>query len=186
MIDENKNPWQILSNAKKYESPWIKINEYDVIHPSGKNGIYGVVDFKNYAIGILPLDKDLNTWIVGQYRFPLNKYSWEIPEGGGPKNIDILDSAKRELVEECGIIAKDWRKIYHFNTSNSCTNEHAYIFLATDLTFTQSSPEDSEQLQVKKIPFSVLYEMVLANEITDSLTIIAVFKVHDIISNGLL
>ena len=186
MIDENINPWQTISNNFKYESPWIKINEYDVIHPTGKPGIYGVVDFKNYAIGILPLDKDYNTWIVGQYRFPLNKYSWEIPEGGGPKNEDILTSAKRELEEECGIKAKEWTKIYTFNTSNSCTNEEAYIFLARDLSFTQSSPEDSEQLQVKKIPFSKLYQMVLENEITDSLSIIAVFKTQDLISKGLL
>ena len=186
MINENNNPWQIVKNANKYESPWIKITEYDVIHPSGKQGIYGVVDFKNYAIGILPLDNDYNTWIVGQYRFPLNKYSWEIPEGGGPKEENILVSAKRELEEECGIIAKEWRNIYYFNTSNSCTNEQAYIFLARELSFTQSSPEDSEQLQVKKIPFSQLYQMVLNNEISDSLTIIAVFKTQYLISNGLI
>lgn len=186
MIDENINPWKTLDKHDKYENPWIRITEYDIIHPSGKPGIYGVVDFKNYAIGIIPLDKDYNTWIVGQYRYPLNKYSWEIPEGGGLKHLDILESAKRELMEECGIEAKIWTRIYEFNTSNSCTTEESFIFVARDLSFTASNPEDSEELQVKKIPFAKLYEMVLNNEVTDSLTIIGVFKAQDLINRGVL
>lgn len=185
-IDETNNPWKTVNSELKYESPWIKVIEHKVINPSGKEGIYGCVNFKNIAIGIIPLDKDLNTWIVGQYRYPLNKYSWEIPEGGGKKEVAPLISAQRELKEECGIIAHKWTSIHEFNTSNSCTDEHAIIFVAQQLEFHNAEPEETEQLQVKKIPFQKLYQMVIDNEITDSLTIVAVFKLHYLLQNKLL
>lgn len=186
MIDENHNPWQTLSSERKYESPWITVTEHQIINPSGTKGIYGCVNFKNLAIGIIPLDKDLNTWIVGQYRYPLSTYSWEIPEGGGKKELSPLISAQRELKEECGIIAQKWTKIHEFNTSNSCTDEHAIIFVAQQLEFHQAEPEETEQLQVKKIPFKTLYQMVIANEIMDSLTIIAVLKLNYLLEKRLL
>jgi hypothetical protein len=101
-MDENYNPWRVLNRKEIYDNAWINVTQFDVINPAGGNGIYGKVHFKNWAIGILPLDDALNTYLVGQYRFVLNQYSWEIPEGGGPIGIDALESAKRELREETG------------------------------------------------------------------------------------
>src|ERR1041384_5055763 len=107
-MDEQQNPWQILSSKEVYDNKWIAVTEYDVINPNGGKGIYGKVHFKNLAIGILPLDDQLNTWLVGQYRFTIDQYSWEMPEGGGEMDTDPLESAKRELLEETGLKAKKW------------------------------------------------------------------------------
>src|SRR5436853_3796187 len=105
-----ENPWKIISTKRAYDNQWLSVAEHQVTNPSGNPGLYGVVHFKQFAICVLPLDDDYNTWLVGQYRFPLNEYSWEIPEGGGLLNIDPLNSAKRELMEECGIEAESWTK----------------------------------------------------------------------------
>src|SRR5688572_31918894 len=108
MIDETKNPWTTISEEVKYENPWIKVEEHQVLNPAGKPGIYGKVHYKHIAIGIIPIDEENNTWIVGQYRYPLLAYSWEIIEGGGKIGVDPVESAKRELLEEAGIIAEEW------------------------------------------------------------------------------
>ena len=167
-----RGPWKILSQRLIHESPWIAIDHYDVITPAGTAGTYTTVDFKNWAIGVVPIDDEGHTYIVGQYRFPLEEYSWEIPEGGGKKQETLLASAQRELLEETGITATDWQLIYEFRTSNSVTNERAYIFLATGLQFGNAEPEETEELALKRIPFSELLAMVYRNEITDSLTVI--------------
>ncbi len=175
MHSEN-NPWKINSSKEHYDSPWINVVEHQVTNPAGKPGIYSVVHFKNLAICVLPLDHDYNTWVVGQFRFPVNKYSWEIPEGGGPIDVDPLESAKRELMEECGIAAASWTRIAECNLSNSGTDERSIIYVAKDLSFHQSQPEETEVLMVKKIPFQELYRMVMDGEIMDAPTIIAVLK----------
>jgi 8-oxo-dGTP pyrophosphatase MutT (NUDIX family) len=186
MLNEVKNPWKILDSSEIYNNPWIKLTEHKVLNPSNNPGIYSVVHFKHLAIGVIPLDENLNTWIVGQYRFPLNKYSWEIPEGGGKHNADPLESAKRELSEEVGLAANKWTLIQEFNTSNSVTDEHSLIYLAQELSFHESHPEDDEELIVKKIPFSELYDMVLNGEIMDSLTIVAVYKTKALLDQKLI
>src|ERR1700740_2849999 len=119
MNDKEKNSWQTLTSELKFETPWIKVTKHDVLNPAGKPGIYGVVTFKNLAIGVLPIDNEYNTWLVGQWRYPLGEYSWEIPEGGGPLSEEPLASAKRELKEETGIIAKKYTEIARMHTSNS-------------------------------------------------------------------
>jgi 8-oxo-dGTP pyrophosphatase MutT (NUDIX family) len=179
-----ENPWKINSSKDLYENPWISLTEYKVEDPSGNPGLYTTIKFRNRAVGILPLDKNLNTWIVGQYRFPLNKYSWEIPEGGVLDSEELEKGALRELSEETGINASKLRLISEFNTSNSVTSEEAYIYLAEDLEEGDAHPDPDEQLVVKKIPFSELYQMVLNGEISDSLTIIAVYKVEYLIRTG--
>jgi ADP-ribose pyrophosphatase len=179
-----ENPWQTLTSETVYESAWIKIIKDDVINPAGNPGLYSTVNFKNIAIGILPLDEHNNTWIVGQYRYPINQYSWEIPEGGGPLHLDTLDSAKRELSEETGISAKKWTKIQEMHLSNSVTNEFAILYIAQDLEFGDSHPEETEQLIVKKIPFETLYQMVVCGEITDSLSVAAVLKTKLLMLEG--
>lgn len=172
----HENPWITLSSEIVHETPWVRINHHKVINPGGSEGIYTVTEFKNLAIGILPLDEDNNTWIVGQYRYPLHLYSWEIPEGGGHPDVPPQESAARELQEECGLLAKDWQLLMTSHTSNSATNEVAYIFVAKGLSPTEAHPDDDERLEVRKLPFSELYRMVMDNEITDSLSVMAVLK----------
>ncbi len=171
------NPWQITSENKVYDNPWISLTEYQVINPAGNPGIYGKVHFKNIAIGVLPLDDDLNTYMVGQYRFPLNQYSWEMPEGGGSLDTDPLDSAKRELLEETGLKATEWTEIQRLHLSNSVSDELSILYLARGLQQFEAEPEETEQLVIKKLPFEEVYQMVCRGEITDAMTVAAVLKV---------
>ena len=176
-MNEQQNPWQIIDGQEVYSNSWISLTHYNVINPSGGVGIYGKMHFKNYAIGIFPLDEDLNTYLVGQYRFPVESYSWEMPEGGGPLQDDPLDSAKRELLEETGLKATEWTKILEMHLSNSVSDEKSIIYLCRNLSQHQAMPEETEQLVVKKVPFDEVYEMVKVGKITDSLTVAAVMKV---------
>ena len=183
MID--KNPWITKSSQEIYDNAWISLTEHQVIHPGGKDGIYGVVHFKNIATGIIPLDENNNTWIVGQFRYTLNKYSWEIPEGGGKIGIDALVSAQRELLEETGIKAGKWTEIMRIDLSNSVTDEIGVAFVARDLSFFDPEPDDDEQLEVVKLPFEEVFRMAMEGEITDSLALNAIFKTKFLLDKGL-
>lgn len=181
-----KNPWTTLNSTEIYNNPWIKVTEHNVLNPKGGKGIYGVVHFKNYAIGIVALDEDMNTYLVGQYRYPLERYSWEIPEGGGKLDGSPLESARRELLEETGLKAGKWSLIQEMDLSNSVSDEHAFIFLAGDLSQHEAQPEDTEELIVKKLPFEQAYRMVLNGEIFDSLTVAGILKTRLLILEGAL
>jgi ADP-ribose pyrophosphatase len=178
------NPWKITSEQQIYDNPWIGLTEYQVLNPSGNPGIYGKVHFKNYAIGIVPLDDELNTYLVGQYRFALGEYSWELPEGGGPLGTDPLDSAKRELLEETGLKADNWQEILRMHLSNSVSDELSIIYLARGLQQFEAEPEETEQLIVRKMPFGKAYEMVCNGEITDSITVAAILRVQLMLAEG--
>ncbi|MDP3558151.1 MAG: NUDIX hydrolase [Bacteroidota bacterium] len=184
MSDKEKNPWKTLSTEVKFETPWIKVTKHDILNPAGNPGLYGVVTFKNLAIGVIPIDNEKNTWLVGQWRYPLDQYSWEIPEGGGPLDEKPLDSAKRELKEETGIVAKKYTELARMHTSNSATTEYAILFVAQDLEFHEAEPEESEDLQIKKLPFIEAYNMVLTGKITDSLSMIAILKAKILMDEG--
>ncbi|MBU0694907.1 MAG: NUDIX hydrolase [Bacteroidetes bacterium] len=160
-----------------YQNPWIGLTEHQVINPSGGDGIYGVVHFKNYAIGIIAIDENDNIFLVGQYRFPLKQYSWELPEGGGPLNGIPLDSAKRELLEETGLVAKEWKEVLRMHLSNSVSDELGILYLAKDFEQFEAEPEVTEQLAIKKIPFEQAYQMVINGEITDSLSVAGILRV---------
>lgn len=171
------NPWKILSEAEIYQNPWIGVTEYKVINPSGNEGIYGKVHFKNKALGIVPIDEEGYTWLVGQYRFTLEEYSWEIPMGGGLIGKSILDSAKRELKEETGLTAKKWTEIMRIHTSNSATDEEGFIYIAEELTPGNTEFEDTEQLELRKVKLSEAIDMVMSGEITDAISIAGLLKV---------
>lgn len=181
---KEENPWQTLESETKYDNNWIRLTEHQVINPSGGKGIYGEVHFKNYAIGILPLDEEYNTWLVGQYRYPLKAYSWEIPEGGGPLNEAPLDSARRELLEETGMSAQTWVEIQRMHLSNSVSDELSIIYVAKNLIQGIPMPEETEQLEIKKLSFEAAYEMVIKGEITDSMSVAAILKAKIMILNG--
>ncbi|MFM7194832.1 MAG: NUDIX domain-containing protein [Bacteroidota bacterium] len=172
------NPWTTVSAELKYDNPWISVTEFQVINPAGKPGIYGKVSFKNKAIGVVPVDEEGNTWLVGQWRYPLGHWSWEIPEGGGPLGTDLLESAKRELREETGLHATDWTMIQHSYLSNSVSDEEAFVFLATGITQSVAEREETEaDMKVKKVPFREAYQLVLDGTITDSLSVMGILKV---------
>jgi len=179
-----KNPWTTTSIMEVYDNPWINVTHREVLNPSGNSGIYGMVHFKNLAIGILPLDEDYNTWIVGQYRYTLEQYSWEIPEGGGLLEADPIKSAQRELIEETGIRATKWTKILDLHTSNSVTDEMGLAYVAQGLTMGEAEPEDSEDLKLKKLPFAEVVEMVMRGEITDALAMTTILKAKIMIDRG--
>jgi 8-oxo-dGTP pyrophosphatase MutT (NUDIX family) len=177
-MNDEQNPWTILDQKRVYENPWIELTEFQVINPSGGKGIYGKVHYKNLAVGVLPLDENGYTWLIGQFRFPLNQYSWEIPEGGGSKNEDPLEAGKRELLEETGLVAGEWLDLMRLHLSNSVSDEYAVIYLARKLEQGEASPEETEKLVVKKIPFEEAVQMVDSGLITDAMSVAAIQRVQ--------
>jgi 8-oxo-dGTP pyrophosphatase MutT (NUDIX family) len=174
---EYQNRWITHSSTEKYDNAWINVTEFQVTNPSGKPGIYGKIHFKNRAIGIIPIDDDGNTWLVGQWRYPLNAWSWEIPEGGAPEGADVLEAAKRELKEETGMTASTWQMIQYMHLSNSVSDEEGFVFLAEGLEHGAHDREDTEaDMVVKKMPFVQAHQMVLDGKITDSLSVLAILK----------
>jgi ADP-ribose pyrophosphatase len=171
-----ENPWNTKKTILVYENPWIKVEENQIINPAGKDGIYGTVHFKNRAMAIIPFDKNGDTWLVGQFRYALNEYSWEIPMGGGPIGSDFLESAKRELKEETGLMADKWTELLKIHTSNSVTDEVGVVYLAEDLTQGETEFEETEILQIRKLPFKEALEMVMSGEITDSISLAGILK----------
>lgn len=173
---ERFGPWTRRAVTERYDNAWISVEHHDVLTPAGRAGVYGVVHFKNLAIGIIPLDDERHTWLVGQYRYPHRTYSWEIPEGGGPLGTDPLLSAQRELEEEVGLRADRWDLILEMDLSNSVTDERCLIYVARGLQTCPRRPEETEELAVRRIPFDELHEGVIAGQYRDSLTIAGVLK----------
>lgn len=169
---KDENPWKTLSTQPVYNNAWIKVEEHQVINPGGSNGIYGKVSFKNQAVGIIPVDEDGNTWLVGQFRYTLNQWSWEIPMGGSPVKEDKVKTARRELEEETGLKAGEITQLLHLHPSNSITDEQGYVYLATDLSEGVQQLEDTEKdIQVKKLAFDDAVKMVQNGEITDAISV---------------
>jgi 8-oxo-dGTP pyrophosphatase MutT (NUDIX family) len=165
-------PWRTVSSRRVYENPWISVREDQVVRPDGEPGICGVVHYKNVAVGILAVEGD-HVYLVGQYRYPLEKYSWEIPEGGCPEGEEPLSAARRELREETGIEATRWRMVGEAYLSNSVADEYAVWFLATGLVPGQVRPEGTEEIMVRRVPLQEALAMSLDGRITDALSIVA-------------
>jgi 8-oxo-dGTP pyrophosphatase MutT (NUDIX family) len=183
-MNEHRNPWTTLDSRPVYENAWIAVREDRVIRPDGQPGIYGVVHFQHLAIGVVPLSDDGQTILVGQYRYPLDQYSWEIPEGGGELGVDPLASAKRELREETGLTAEHWTYLGEAHLSNSATDEIACIFLAERLTQGVAEPEGTEELQSRRVPFARAVEMALTGEISDALAVIGLLRAQQYLASG--
>jgi 8-oxo-dGTP pyrophosphatase MutT (NUDIX family) len=176
-MDETKNPWTVLSREMVYENQWIRVDHHEVLRPGGGPGVYGTVHFKNFAIGVVPIDEKGNVILVGQYRFPIGAYSWEIPEGGGPSEIPVLESAQRELREECGLVARIWAEILGLDLSNSVSDERGTVFLAWELSETPPQPEETEQLGIARVPFWHAVARVKRGEIRDSISVASLLRV---------
>ncbi len=175
-MNEESGHWRTLRSQKVHTSPWIDLHQDDVITPGGNHSRYSYVHFRNFGIAILPIAENGDTWIVGQYRYPIGSYTWELPEGGGPIEIDPLTSAKRELKEEAGIVAARWDLIQEAFMSDSATDEYAYLYIARDLTIGDPEPEEDEELDLRRIPFEDLFQMILDGHVRDSLTVMTVLR----------
>jgi 8-oxo-dGTP pyrophosphatase MutT (NUDIX family) len=171
------SPWKTLNTSVPYENPWIKVEHHEVLTPGGNPGIYGVVKFKNHAIGIVPIDEEGYTWLVGQYRYTLGTYEWEIPAGGCPVGSNPLATAQRELKEETGLVAEHWEQIMDFHLSNSVTDEYGVAYLASGLHQKEAEPEDTEELQLRRIPLKEAIAMTMDGSIKDALSILALQRV---------
>jgi 8-oxo-dGTP pyrophosphatase MutT (NUDIX family) len=174
--DPRDSPWGTLSRREIYDNPWIRVTEHQVITPAGTPGIYGVVHFRNLSVCVLPVDRDGSVTLVGQFRYPLGAWSWELPEGGCPLGTDVLESAQRELREETGFVAGQWAEILRLHLSNCITDEAAVSFLAWDLTAGPSDPEETEKLEIRRVPFSEAVHMAETGAIKDAHSVATLFR----------
>jgi 8-oxo-dGTP pyrophosphatase MutT (NUDIX family) len=178
-METENNPWKTLNKETAYENAWIRVEHHEVLNPAGNPGIYGKVHFKNTAISIVAIDSAGYTYLVGQYRYTLNAYSWEIPEGGCSveSGEPTLEAAKRELLEETGLVATEWIELGEVYLSNSVSDEKAVMYLAQNLSQHQSCPEETEQLKIRRIPLKEAIEMAQNGQITDALSVLTLLKI---------
>jgi len=182
----SSNPWTTLKIKPVYENPWIKVDEHDVLTPAGTPGIYGVITYKNLAVGVVPIDDRGHVTPVGQYRYAPGLYSWEIPEGGGDPDVPPMLSAERELREETGLEAAHWHPLLTMHLSNSVSTETAHLFVAYGLTQGEAAPEETEDLAVRTVPLAEAFAMVADGRITDSLTVGALLRLQVMLLSGAL
>lgn len=182
--DEQGNPWTLHGVHPRYDNPWIRLEDHDVTHPGGKRSMYGVVRMRKIAVGVLPIEADGRVHLVGQWRFPLGRYSWEMPEGGAEEGEAPVESARRELAEEAGVVAGKLEKMLEMDMSNSVTDERAVIYLATDLKAGSGQPDEGEVLQRITAPFPEVLQRALDGRIRDAMTVAALLRAHHMAVTG--
>jgi len=186
MSPSERNPWTVLETRAIYENPWISVVEHKVLTPRGTPGIYGVVSPKTVALGVVPFTDDGRIVLVGQYRFTLGRYSWEIPEGGGEKGVPPQISIARELKEETGYEASGWQEILRLDLSNSTSDETAVVYLAWGLKPGPAAPEETEELTVRHLPFGEAFELAMTGAITDAISVASLMKLKLLAAQGML
>lgn len=175
-------PWQQLRCREVYNNPWLRLEHHDVLTPAGTAGIYGKICFHNIAVGVIPVDADGHTYLVGQYRYPLEAYSWEIPEGGCPRGTSTAETAHRELAEETGLRARCLYRLMTLHTSNSVSDEVAEVYLAMDLEQGEADTEETEDIEVQRIPLGQAIDRALAGDISDAISVAALLKLRVLLS----
>lgn len=178
------NPWRLLGARTAFDNPWISVVEQDAIDPAGSSRVYGLVRFKKLAVGVLPVDDRGRVHLVGQWRVPLGRYSWEMPEGGCEPGEDPEASARRELEEEAGLVAASLTPIIEMDLSNSITDERAICYLATGLSPGERAPEPVEVLQNRVAPFATVLGDVVDGRIRDAMTVAAVLRAYHMVKTG--
>lgn len=176
MTPPERNPWKLVEAETVYDNPWIRVEHHRVVNPSGRPGIYGKVCFKNRAVAIVALDANGRLVLVGQYRYTLGEYSWELPMGGAPLALDPMRCAQRELAEETGLAARRWRELMRLHPSNSVTDELAHVYVATDLEAGTASPDETEALRVRTLGLDEALAAVRRGEITDAVSAAAILR----------
>lgn len=188
MADEkwpvDDNPWRVKAERTAFENDWFWVEEHDVVRPDGRDGYYGVIRVRRLAVGVLPIDSDGRVHLVGQWRYPLGRYSWEMPEGGADPGESAEACARRELAEETGLRAGRLVEILRMDLSNSLSDEQAVVFLATDLSPGPAAPDGTERLRHRLAPFADALAAVAAGKITDALTVAAVLRAHHMAVKG--
>lgn len=182
--DEGGNPWIVKGMTHAFENDWFRIDEHDVIRPDGVKGYYGVIRVRRLAVGVLPIDAAGRVHLVGQWRFPLGRYSWEMPEGGAEPGESARGCAERELAEETGLRAREWLQVLEMDLSNSLTDEQAVIFIATGLSPGEADPDPTEVLKRRTAHFREVLERIADGRIRDSLTVAAVLRAHHMAVTG--
>jgi 8-oxo-dGTP pyrophosphatase MutT (NUDIX family) len=182
--DEGGNPWNVKGVTHAFQNDWFRIDKHDVIRPDGKQGYYGVIRIRRLAVGVLPIDADGGVHLVGQWRFPLGRYSWEMPEGGAEPGEKARDCAERELAEETGLRAGSWTHVLEMDLSNSLTDERAVMFIATGLTPGQAEPDETEVLKHRTAHFMDVLERVADGRIRDAMTVACVLRAHHMAVTG--
>jgi len=177
-MTHKKGPWTVKTADVVYENPWISVTHHDVLNPAGNPGLYGTVTFHNRAVAVVPLADNGDTWLVGQYRFPLDEYHWEVPMGGAPRNESPEACALRELKEETGLTATSLTSIGRVHMSNCISDEEGLMFVAQGLTEGETEMEETEVLTIRRLPFEEAWRMVEEGEITDALSVLALTRIR--------
>ena len=186
-IETSKSrPWTRRTAREVYANPWLKVTEFDAVAPTGKDALYGVVHFRNHAVGVLPLHDDGTVTLVGQHRFVSGDYSWELPEGGSPLGVDPLETARRELAEEAGLAAREWRQVLLGQLSNSVSDELCIGFVATGLSQAEAEPDETEVLALARVPFSEALDQALCGGIQDMITVAILLRAYHMAREGAL
>ncbi|WP_404385997.1 NUDIX domain-containing protein [Caenispirillum salinarum] len=184
MDETARNPWTRLSRRTAYRNPWITVTEDEVLTPGGRPGIYGIMSPNSVAVGCLPVDAEGQTWLVGQWRYPLDRYSWEIPEGGASKEVPPHEEALRELREETGLTAARFQELLRLDLSNAISDEGAVVFLVWDLTAGEAAPDETEDLRLRRLPVAEAIEMAHDGRITDAISVAALLRLEVLALRG--
>lgn len=185
-MDGDQKKWRIHSARTRYENPWIRLREYEATAPTGAPAVYGLVSFRNHAVGVLPLEADGATWLVGQSRFTMGRYSWELPEGGCSVDADPFDAAVRELSEETNLKAAHWLPLLeNLHLSNSVTDERGFAWICWGLSPCDAhEADDVEDLALRRLPVGEAVQMAVSGEITDAFTLAMLLKADHLWRTG--
>jgi 8-oxo-dGTP pyrophosphatase MutT (NUDIX family) len=178
------NPWKTKSSREVYKNAWIRVREDHVVRPDGGPGIYGVIEIRP-SVGIVAIDSRDRIVLVGQWRYSVNRYSWEVPRGGShPGETDMLAVAQRELAEEAGVVAQHWQRLGAVDVCNGVCDDVQTLFLATDLSPTEMNLDPEEDISVEWKPFDEALNMAMDGRITEVCSVAAILQVAFLRSNG--